>query len=612
MRQTNLLILVIEDNPGDYLLVSEYLEESFPGATIFHADTLKKGIEILEKEQINVILLDLTLPDGMGIHSFNSVHEQAPGVPVIILTGMGDTQLALDSLKIGAQDYIVKDSCSTAVLSKSIEYGIERSKISARLKESEEQYKYLFYSNPLPMCAYHSTSYQILMVNDTALRHYGYTEKEFLRITFNNLRCTANGAEPLRPSTGNTGTKSNMADADLKHRKKNGEIIDVEIKTHSIVIEGQKACLAVIYDVTERNKAKEKLRESEQTFRTISENFPNGAVAILNKDLTILYTAGKEFHIPGADAAYFENTVYTSHFHSLQKENVRDKLLSVFNNNNAVFEAAYAERSYMVSAVPLYETDGKINKILIASQNITQQKRNEAEREMLIEKMTQKNNDLQQFSYITSHNLRSPLSNLMGIIKLLDTSSISDPVTVMLLKSFEECTMQLNDTVKDLMDILLIKNTTDSKKQKLDLRKTFEKVIQSVQTAINEKNMSITTDFDHAHEVEFNRTYLESILLNLVTNAVKYSSPKRNPKVAIKTEKTDGGLKLYFSDNGLGIDLKRNKDRIFGLYQRFHDHADSKGLGLYMVNSQIQVMGGAIDVESEVDKGTTFILTFKN
>jgi len=82
--------------------------------------------------------------------------------------------------------------------------------------------------------------------------------------------------------------------------------------------------------------------------------------------------------------------------------------------------------------------------------------------------------------------------------------------------------------------------------------------------------------------------------------------------VKIYSRKTIDGVKLFFEDNGLGIDMKRNKDRIFGLYQRFHDHADSKGLGLYIVNSQIRVMGGEIEVESEVDKGTTFIITFKN
>jgi PAS domain S-box-containing protein len=607
MYHTLLQLLVIEDNPGDYILVSEYLGESFPDATILHADTLQKGINCLETHRIDVILLDLTLPDGKGIDSFHAINTKAPHTPVIILTGLGDTQLALESLKIGAQDYIVKDDSSPAVLAKSIQYGIERSKVNARLKESEEQYKYLFYNNPLPMCAYDKT-HRFIMVNQAALRHYGYSEEEFLKLTLQDLKPGLKEEEQQSPAIKN----DSKSDIDMQHRKKNGEIIAVEMRSHPIVIEGQNACLSVIHDVTERNKAKEQVRQSEQMFRTISENFPNGSVAILNKDLTISYIAGKEFHIPGRDASYFENTVYTSHFHSPDKEKVYTKLMKVFDDNNVVFEAMYDNLSYMISAVPLHETRGNINKILIVSQNITEQKRNETEKEMLIEKMMQTNTDLQQFSYITSHNLRAPLSNLLGIIKLLDISSISDPTNLILLKSFEECTLQLNDTVNDLINILIIKNDVNSKKEKLDIRKTFEKVVQSVQTTIEQKKVAILTDFNHAFEVNFNRTYLESILLNLVTNAVKYSSPERIPEIRILTEKIDGGLKMYFSDNGLGIDLKRNKDRIFGLYQRFHDHADSKGLGLYMVNSQIRVMGGGIDVESEVDKGTTFILTFKN
>jgi signal transduction histidine kinase len=382
--------------------------------------------------------------------------------------------------------------------------------------------------------------------------------------------------------------------------------------THDIVIEGKYAMLAVMHDVTERNKAKEQLRESEQMFRTISENFPNGAVAILDKNLTVLYTAGKEFHVRDVNASYFENTTYTSHFHSHVKEKVEENLKQVFEGNNKVFEASHERLSYMISAVPLYETDGTINKIVIASQNITEQKRNEREKEMLIEELTQNNSDLQQFSYITSHNLRAPLSNLLGIIKLLDTSMVTDPTTTLLLKNFEECTLQLNDTVNDLINVLIIKNNVNAKKERLDIRRIFERVISSIQTTIESSNIAVTTDFDDAYEVDFNRTYLESILLNLLTNAVKYSSPKRRPQVKVTTRKMQDGIKLYFSDNGLGIDLTRYKDRIFGLYQRFHDHADSKGLGLYIVNSQIRVMGGEIDIESEVDKGTTFIITFKN
>ena len=611
MRQEPLHILVIEDNPGDFVLVREYLEEAFPKATTHHADTLQKGIDFLDQNDVDVILLDLTLPDGFGISSFHTINSKFPKAPVIILTGLGDTEIGLESLKVGAQDFIVKNDSNPSVLAKSIKYGIERSKIHEHLKKSEEQYKFLFNNNPLPICAFDIETRKILMVNEAAIAHYGYNEEEFLNMSIDGLRHDVEGKEKL-PFNDCGSNELNSLQLEIQHKKKNGEIIDVEMRSHEITIEERRACLSVIHDVTERNRAKEQLRESEQMFRTISENFPNGAVTILDRDFTILYTAGKEFHIKNVDASYFENTDYTSHFYSPDKEKVETQLRRVFNGENAVFETKHEDLSYMISAVPLYETSGSIGKILIASQNITEQKRNETEKELLIEELTQNNSDLRQFSYITSHNLRAPLSNLLGIIKLLDTSLITDPMTTLLLQNFEECTLQLNDTVNDLINVLIIKNNVNAKKENLDIRKTFERVIHSVQNAIEQNNTTVNTEFDDAYEVSFNRSYLESILLNLVTNAVKYSSPKRQSVIKVRTEKYDEGVKLYFSDNGLGIDLQRYKDRIFGLYQRFHDHADSKGLGLYIVSSQIRVMGGEIDVESEVDKGTTFIITFKN
>ncbi len=613
MLQQALHILVIEDNPGDYVLVSEYLQEGFPDAAIVHAPSIEKATPLLHANEIDVVLLDLTLPDGNGIESFHAIHGIAPLVPIIILTGIGDRDIALESVKFGAQDYIVKDDSNPMVLQKSIRYGIERSKVLDHLKKSEEQYKFLFQNNPLPMWAFDQNDGKFIMVNGAAIRQYGYTEEEFLTMTIHDIEVFVDSGKAVSASFLKRAVLTKNYSSDLKHRKKSGAIIDVEMRIHSIVLEGHNAMLAVLHDVTERNKAKEQLRQSEQTFRTISENFPNGAVAILGEDLKVQYIAGKEYPVAGVTGSYFKNKLYSNHFTSPEKEVITEYLRKVFAGQSVVFEATHIMQSYILSAVPLLDLDGSIHKILIASQNITAQKRSETEKEMLIEELTQNNSDLRQFSYITSHNLRAPLSNLLGIIKLIDTSAVTDPTTSLLFKNFEECTLQLNDTVNDLINVLIIKNNVNAKKERLDIRKTCDRVINSIQTTLEASEMTLHLNFDEASEVDFNRTYLESILLNLLTNGVKYRSPKRKPQIHIRTEKTsEGFVKLYFEDNGLGIDLKRYKDRIFGLYQRFHDHPDSKGLGLYIVNSQVRVMGGEIEVESELDKGTTFIITFKN
>lgn len=607
MLEKEITILIVEDNPGDYVLIKEYLLSTFSEPNILHAESLGQCIEIVMEEKIDVILLDLSLPDGMGIQTFSTLYAKAETIPIIILTGLEDSSLTLESLKFGAQDYIVKDDCTPALLAKSIKYSIERCKILKHLKQSEEQYKFLFNNNPLPMIAFSQSDRKILMVNEVAIAYYGYTESEFQNMTLDDLIFIKK--KHLLPENAKPQTYTGV---DIKHQKKNKEIVEVELNFHDIILQGIHAELAVVHDVTERNKARKQLRESELTFRTISENFPNGAVTILDKKLNVIYTAGKDFHIKGVTAEYFQASSFIEHFDAPESERISAILSTVFEGQNAVFEINHNGLFYIFSAVPLYEKNKKIKKVLVASQNITLQKRNEVEKEMLIEELTQNNIDLRQYSYITSHNLRAPLSNLLGLLKLLDMNEIKDPLTVQLLENFEECTIQLNDTVNDLINTLVIKNNVNTNKETLELRSMLEKVIHSVQNNIVEANAVIELDIDREHCIPFNRTYLESILLNLLTNAIKYRSPKRDLKINVVTRKTDDGIKLYFSDNGLGIDLSRYKDRIFGLYQKFHGNIDSKGLGLYIVNSQIRVMGGEIDVISEVDKGTTFIITFKN
>ena len=135
----------------------------------------------------------------------------------------------------------------------------------------------------------------------------------------------------------------------------------------------------------------------------------------------------------------------------------------------------------------------------------------------------------------------------------------------------------------------------------------------SISNTMESKGVIIEKDFSGASSVKFSDTYLESILLNLLTNSIKYAHPDRKPLIRIRTMKNpyDGGIKLIYSDNGIGMDMQRIKNRIFGLYQRFHNNADSKGIGLYLIHSQITALGGTIEVDSEENVGTTFTINFK-
>ena len=264
------------------------------------------------------------------------------------------------------------------------------------------------------------------------------------------------------------------------------------------------------------------------------------------------------------------------------------------------------------SMLPVYNSDGELSHWVSIQRDITEEKKQEVEKEQLIRELTQNNKDLQQFSYITSHNLRAPLSNLTGLLNLIEDIPIENSELKEILDGFNKSTHLLNETIEDLVKVIVIKDNPSIQKEDLSFKDVFENVFSQLDFLIGLHKPIIIIDFDKVPLINTNKAYLESILLNLLTNAIKYKSENKKSKITISASKTDDTIFLVFKDNGIGIDLVRNKDKVFGLYQRFHDFPDSKGLGLYLVKSQVEAMGGTISIESEVNKGTTFTLTFKN
>ncbi|WP_317173144.1 ATP-binding protein [Flavobacterium soyangense] len=137
-------------------------------------------------------------------------------------------------------------------------------------------------------------------------------------------------------------------------------------------------------------------------------------------------------------------------------------------------------------------------------------------------------------------------------------------------------------------------------------------MIHSINFLIQNSKATINVDFSELQKINFNRAYLESIFLNLITNSIKYAKPGRLPIISVYSRKINGISQLVFSDNEIGFDMDIVKDKIFGLNQKFHNHIDSKGIGLYLVYNNISSLGGNITVESKVNEGTKFIISFKD
>ena len=237
-------------------------------------------------------------------------------------------------------------------------------------------------------------------------------------------------------------------------------------------------------------------------------------------------------------------------------------------------------------------------------------KRKEIELQETSKELRKKNNELEKFAYITSHNLRAPVVNLLSLTEIQQEPSLTKELEEEIHQKIHQCVMQLNSTLEDLIEIVASKSGETIQIEKLDLQKELTIVLNSIEKQIRESGAQLDIDFSACQKIHFPKRYLNSILINLLTNAIKYKSDDRKLIITIRTESDPKYTRLYFSDNGIGINLEKFGNKIFGLYQRFHTKIEGKGLGLYIVKSQIEAMDGKIEVESSPNRGTTFCISF--
>jgi len=266
-----------------------------------------------------------------------------------------------------------------------------------------------------------------------------------------------------------------------------------------------------------------------------------------------------------------------------------------------------SETMYLTVTVTPVISNGKTIGICITGHDITKRKLIEMERESIIQDLMQRNRDLEQFSYIVSHNIRGPLSTILGLKTFLEISSNESDLQYAL-EGIWSSAEKLDMVIKDVNEILQIRRELGENKVIIDLYDLINEIKGGISLLLEESKAEIECDFSKVREISTIKSYIYNICYNLVTNAIKFSKKDIPPRLNISSEVQNGFVIVSFKDNGIGIDLVKNKDKIFMLYKRFHLAVEGKGLGLFMVKTQVEVLNGRIEVESELGKGSTFRL----
>lgn len=377
--------------------------------------------------------------------------------------------------------------------------------------------------------------------------------------------------------------------------------------------------IGAIQDITKQKEEENRLKLLETVFIEASDS------------IIITQATSDEFKIPKivfANPAFSRMSGYNHSeiigkspvFFMGENSNVKEieKLAQAIKNKDECFveiilyKKDRSEYWVSLSLIPVYNLEYDLSHWISIQRDITEEKKLEKEKEILIAELTRNNKDLKQFSYITSHNLRAPLSNLTGLLNLIDDVPIDNIELKEIINGFRISTNLLNETVNDLTTTITIKDSRAIKNEELQIQDVFKNIISQLDLKIENVNLKLNIDYGNVSTIYCNKVYLESILLNLLTNSIKFRSNHRDLIIDINIWETNNMITIHFKDNGIGIDLQRHKNKIFGLYQKFHNYSDSKGLGLFLVKSQIETMGGTISILSEVEKGTEFTLTLKS
>lgn len=257
------------------------------------------------------------------------------------------------------------------------------------------------------------------------------------------------------------------------------------------------------------------------------------------------------------------------------------------------------------------DNNGKPLRVIGTHTDISSQKEKELELVKTMELYSKQNSRLLNFSHIVSHNLNTQAGNIKSILDLIDADDTADSNKEML-SYLRMVSDDLNETILNLTQIVQIQSNANTPMSSLDLNVYLNKTLSLIRDLKSENRVTIINEIPEGVTVDFNPAYLESVLLNFTTNAIKYSNPDRPIVIKYTFSLEDGMKTLSISDNGLGIDLKKYGDSLFGMYKTFHNHKEAHGLGLYITKNQIESMKGTVSVESEVGVGSTFKITFDN
>ena len=491
-----------------------------------------------------------------------------------------------------------------------------------KLAEEEEKFHQAFDFAPIGM-AIVSTKGKWIRVNKSVCTLFGYEQDEFMNHTFQEFTYPEDLDTDLALMHKLLAGEIETYTLDKRYIRKEGTLIWVQLSV-TLVRNNTGTPLYFISqlkDVTDRKKYLDSLIKERKRLDNIIKSTQVGT---WEWDITanVTYPNQRAANILGytfqelslKTGAFWHDLIHPDEYLSNYKE-IEACLKREIDYYFCECRMRHKNGNYVWveirGKVTRWADDSRPLEMLGTLADIHQRKTEEHERQKVMKQLGAQNDRLMNFAYIVSHNLLSHSGNINMLLEVLSDSENADAQEQkMLMNMLKVNAINLYNTLRHLSEVVDIQLGRENDMQILNLNAEMHKTVEVFSETIREINANISIDIDTDIHIAYHQAYMDSILLNLLSNAIKYRRPELQLYVQVKATKTAHGVILTFTDNGLGIDLKVNGAKVFGMYKTFHGNKNARGVGLFMVKTQVEAMGGNISVESDADAGSTFTVEF--
>ncbi len=581
------------------------------------------------------------LSDYYGLYSVDGSRplkpEEIPLLKVLYSGNLENEEIMIkpntgNNIKVsinGSRFYDEKGEVAGAVIA--MHNITERKKAEVKLRISEETFRGSFEHAAIGMAVLNPEG-KWVQVNNRVCEIVGYTPKELLNLTFQDITHPDDLYLDIKLLEELVAGEREYYHMDKRYYHKDGHIVYINLAVSIVRNEDGQPLFFVsqITDITRQKIAEEKLTRTLGELEGLLESStqvsiigikPDGLITVFNKGAENLLGYSRDEMIGKQTPAVIHSKKemkqrskeYLNKYGE-KKEGVELFKSLAHNNQFDTREWTYKRKNGTTFPVQLTITEIKdgleVVGYLGVATDISDLKTAQRELSSIIDLTNDQNSRLKNFAHIVSHNLRSHSGNFGMLLDLYvedHPEQKEDQIIEMLFKA----SSNLKETIDHLNEVTVINTSVSETLINVNLRNEIEKATNAVNALIIEAELEVINLVPADLEIMGIRAYMESILLNFTTNAIKYRSLERASFIKFSILEKKKHIQLIIEDNGLGIDIKRHRQKLFGMYKTFHNNKDSRGIGLFITKNQIEAMGGKIEVDSIVDKGTKFTITLK-